>query len=497
MLRRVAGWRRRNPEAGAALVFLLLALLALPFLDLQIYAVEPWQELGRIGRGLITPRWDDWPVLGQALVHTVAFALCAVVIAVVAGGCLSLVYAWWPVRALCAAVRGVHEIFWGLIFMQFFGLSALTGVLAIALPYSGIFARVFADIFAEQSPLPRATLAPGRLSLSQWCYTTLAQSWWSLCAYVRYRFECALRASTILGFIGLPTLGFHFETAFRQGQYAEAACLLWVFLLMIASLRWWLHWRLLPIYCLAAFFLLPDSPPVAGGFVWEFLSRDIWPASLVGGDLPAALRWYGSELWSVALPAALYTVGLSLVALALSGLLVLLGFPLATRPCAGRGALLGHGLLVFLRATPEMMLAFVFLLLFGPSALPAILALALHNGGLIAYLTARDADRLPLRPDAPAGANLWAYEMVPRLFPRISALLLYRWEVIMRESAMLGILGVATLGFYVDSAFAEFRMDKALLLIAVSVLLNIAVEFLSQRINTSLRHETQLASQVR
>ncbi len=493
----VVDWRRQHPDVSAALAFLLLALLTLPFLDLRIYAVEPWQELGRIGRGLLAPRWDDWPALVTALVHTVAFALCALVIAVVAGGCLSLLYGWWPVRALCAAVRGVHEIFWGLIFMQFFGLSALTGVLAIALPYSGIFARVFADIFAEQSPLPRATLAPGRLTLSNWCYTTLAQSWWSLCTYARYRFECALRASTILGFIGLPTLGFHFETAFRQGQYAEAACLLWLFLLMIASLRWWLHWRLLPVYCLVAFFLLPDSPPVAGGYIREFLGHDIWPGALLAGDLSAAAQWYGNELWSVALPAALYTVGLSLVALVLSGLLVLVGAPLATRPCAGRSALLGHALLVFLRATPELMLAFVFLLLFGPSALPAILALALHNGGLIAYLTARDADRLPLRPDAPAGASLWAYELVPRLFPRISALLLYRWEVIMRESAMLGILGVATLGFYVDSAFAEFRMDKALLLIAVSVLLNIAVEFLGNWINSGLRHSPDLASQVR
>ncbi|MFV8819170.1 PhnE/PtxC family ABC transporter permease [Haliea sp. E17] len=494
---RLRRWRRERPELFITGVFLLLAVASLALLDLQVHAVEPWQELARIGRGLLTPRWEDWPVLGRALLNTVAFALCAVTIAVVTGGVLSLFYRLAPVRVACAAVRAVHEVFWGLLLMQFLGLSALTGVLAIAIPYSAIFARVFADIYAEQSPLPQQVLARHRVGVSRWCYTVLAQGWWSLCSYVRYRFECALRASAILGFIGLPTLGFHFETALKQGSYSEAACLLWIFYLLIAGLRWWLQWRLLPVYCVVAFLVLPDSMPVSGSFLWEFLSRDIWPAALREGNLTAALRWYGTELWSEALPAALQTVALSLVALVASGLLVLLLFPLAARPCAGRLAPGGHALLVFLRATPELMLAFVFLLLFGPSALPAIIALALHNGGLIAYLAAREADRLPLRPDAAGGANLWAYEMVPRLYPRISALLLYRWEVILRESAILGILGVTTLGFYVDSAFAEFRMDRALLLLLVTAGLNIAVDALSQRINRTLRHESAQSIPVR
>jgi phosphonate transport system permease protein len=51
----------------------------------------------------------------------------------------------------------------------------------------------------------------------------------------------------------------------------------------------------------------------------------------------------------------------------------------------------------------------------------------------------------------------------------------YRWEVILRESAILGLLGAATLGFYIDSAFEEIRFDRAVLLIIVTALLNIGV----------------------
>ncbi|TGD70842.1 hypothetical protein E4634_20675 [Mangrovimicrobium sediminis] len=471
------------------MLFAALALVSLPFLDIELHRPDPWQELGRIGLGLLQPRWDDAASLAQAVLYTLAFAFCAVTLAVAAGGVLALFYHRWPVRVACAATRAVHELFWGLLFMQFFGLSALTGVLAIALPFSGIFARVFADIFAEQSTLPRQVIAPGRVSLSALCYTTLAQAWPQLTSYLRYRFECALRSSAILGFIGLPTVGFHLESAFRQGDYAEAACLLWVFYVMIATLRWWLDRRLIPLYCLIAFFVLPPSPPVSVSLLGEFVTRDIWPLALREGDYIGALAWYAQEVTRVVLPAAAYTVMLSLVALAAAGVVVLFLFPIASRVCVGRLAIAGHALLVFVRSTPELLLAFVFLLLVGPSALPAILALAIHNGGLVSYLTAREADRLPLRADHAHGINLWAYELVPRLFPRMFALLLYRWEVMMRESAILGILGVATLGFYVDSAFAQFRMDRAFLLIAATALLNIAADAVSQRVNRGLRFE--------
>ena len=68
-------------------------------------------------------------------------------------------------------------------------------------------------------------------------------------------------------------------------------------------------------------------------------------------------------------------------------------------------------------------------------------------------------------PDAPKGLNLYCYETVPRLYGQFLAYVLYRWEIILRESAIFGILGVATLGYYVDAAISEFRLDVAVVLI--------------------------------
>ena len=54
-----------------------------------------------------------------------------------------------------------------------------------------------------------------------------------------YIFESALRSSGVLGFIGLRTLGFHLETAFREGHFAEAAAILYALCLLIASIKYW------------------------------------------------------------------------------------------------------------------------------------------------------------------------------------------------------------------------------------------------------------------
>ena len=135
------------------------------------------------------------------------------------------------------------------------------------------------------------------------------------------------------------------------------------------------------------------------------------------------------------------------------------------------------------------MLAYLFLQMFGPSMLPAILALSLHNGAIIAHLTGRQADGIvrTLRPDAARGLNLYCYELLPRLYGPFLALCLYRWEIILRESAILGNLGVKTLGFHIDSAIAELRLDRAMMLILATALLTIAVDAVSRALRARLK----------
>ncbi|WP_245791896.1 PhnE/PtxC family ABC transporter permease [Modicisalibacter ilicicola] len=466
-----------------------LALLLLPFADIEITTVAPWRELGRLLQGLLTPDFTELDDLGTALLRTLAFAFTGVALGVAIGGLLALVFHHRLVRAGCAFVRAIHELFWALIFLQFFGLHPLTGVLAIALPYAGVFAKVYAEILDEADPLPKQVLPAGTGMLSTFLFARVPDAWPHLVSYTAYRLECGLRSSAVLGFIGMPTLGFYLQSSFAQGHYSEVGALLLLFYGLIATLRLWARPQLVPLYAVAAPFLLGSGLPIVWGNLTRFFTQDIVPAPLRNGEGWAALgQWLSDLLLTQALPGLWTTVVLTQIALVLTGGLALIAFPLISRHFTSRaGGVAGHTLLVVARSTPEYLLAYVLLQLWGPSMLPAIVALAIHNGGIIGHLVGRRSNELTLRPDASRGMNRYAFEVLPRLYGPFLALLFYRWEIIMRETAILGILGIATLGFYVDSAIQELRFDRALVLIVITALLNIGVDSLARALRRRLR----------
>ena len=478
-------------------LLIISALFCLYFADLSINTTQPWQQLQRIAWGFITPNYDahilNVNMLLDSLFNTLAFALQGFSLALLAGFLLSLLHKNFIVRSLCAFTRAIHELFWALLFMQLFGLSSLTGILAIAIPFTGIFAKVFAEQYEEADPLPQQSLNTNQPKLTTFIYTTLPLAWPHMRRYAHYRLECGLRSSAILGFIGLPTLGFHLHTFFNEGLYSLSASILYIFIILILTMHWWLQTKLLPLYLLAAILYLPPIANFDFNLLINFFSEDIIPAPLRNTEiininsLLNTWQWLCMLSHQQILPGLFNTLILSQIALVLSGIFALLLFPLISKHFVSKvGIGFGHTVLTALRSTPEYLLAFIGLLLLGPSMLPAVLALSLHTGAIIAHLIGNTSNQIELRPDASQGLNRYFYEVLPRIYRQLLNFLLYRWEVIMRESAILGILGITTLGFYINSAFEEFRFDRAVLLILVSAVLNIFIDYLS----VSLRKKT-------
>ncbi len=491
----------RGPATRVTVVALLVAGVGLAVADIGVGTANPWRELGRLADGLVSPRLLPLSTLAEAVLATVAFAVLGVAIGAVAGFFMAVGFAYRAIRAIAAVLRSVHELFWALMFMQPLGPSPAAGILAIAIPYAGIFAKVYAEILEEGDRRPLAVLPRGTGSFSAFLFARLPDRWAEIRAYTSYRFECGLRSSAVLGFIGLPTLGFHLESHFRQGFYGEAAGLLYVLIGLIVSLRLWARpWLLAPL-AIAGLILVPGGEPVVWANVVRFVAHDIVPQPLRGADLSAIATWEAFGAWlqtllaAQAIPGVVATVVVSVLALVLTGAIGLALFPLLAKRFFGPvGRSAGHVGLVTGRSIPEYVFAYVFLLLLGPSMLPAVLALALHNGAIVATLVGRHVDRVELRWDAPRGINLYAYEMVPRLYGQFLAFLFYRFEIIVRETAILGVLGVHTLGFYIDSAISELRIDRALVLLVVTAALNLAIDALSRRIRAYARSEAPLST---
>jgi phosphonate transport system permease protein len=380
--------------------------------------------------------------------------------------------------------------------MQVWGLSPVTGVLAIALPYTGIFAKVFSEIIEEADLAAVRVLPAGTSGISAFAFARLPELAKPFGDYIRYRLECGLRSTLVLGFIGLPTIGFNLESFFRQGDYRQAAALMFVFYALIGTRRLWARPSTVPLLLLLSLLVLPaglsGGSPLAN--LARFFGHDIVPLPLRNADLAAWANWAELGNWACGIlarqivPGVAQTLILSQISVVLMAALSLFLFPLVSRRFAGAlGRPIGRALLVAVRSTPEYMIAYVLLQVFGVSMLPAIFALSVHNGAVVGYLLGRLADTLEYRPDAPCGLNLYFYETVPRLYGQFLAYALYRWEIILRESAIFGMLGITTLGFYIDGAISELRMDVALVLIFATALLSMAVDAFSRWLRALLR----------
>lgn len=345
-------------------------VLALFFVDLSAGGPDPWLTLKRIAEGILHPVYDNPSQLIHAAGLTLAFAFCGVALGASAGLLLAPFYRLRRVRWPCIAIRALHEIFWALLLLNITGLSPLTGVLAIGLPYTGIFAKIFSEYLEEADARAEAAIPQVKHPLIRLLWVRLPACLPQIATYSLYRLECGLRSSAVLGFIGLPTLGFHLESYFKQAHYAEAAALFLIFLALILPLRHWVRWRLVPIYIAVSIWALSQVPfpPMGEGAVWRFLT-DLVPAPARTGAEWGP--WLDKVLIQQAWPGAVATLSLSQVALGGATLIAAFAFPLIVPRVVGRvGALLGHGILVILRSTPEYMLAFVLLQILGRRPCP-------------------------------------------------------------------------------------------------------------------------------
>lgn len=467
----------------------LIALIIIPFADIEIVSFDPFLELTRMVNGLVTPDFFATEYLFQAIIQTVNFAIIGVCLGLILGAPLALIYQHPIVSSCCAFLRAIHEIFWALLFLQVFGLSPITGILAIAIPFAATFARVFHDIINQSSDSPLESIDSRADIISRFTYGKIAQVMPQLMSYTRYRFECALRSSAVLGFIGMPTLGFYMETAFRQGNYSEGAALLIIFIALIGSIHYWCPPKSLGIYLVIACVTLVDIPNVDSSLLVRFISQDILPPALINVATLAEVQWSSLYAWfntilsEQAIPGAIATITLALLALAATHFITLSAHAIASKHLWSTPLTwLGQFILLIGRSVPEYILAFIFLMLLGPSMLPAVVALAIHNGCVIAYLAVKQSNTITPQQMLMTRLNQFNYHIMPTIYPNMMALMFYRFEIIVRETAVFGILGIMTLGFYIDSNFSEIRYSNALVLITCTALLNVAIDIISRRL---------------
>ncbi|MCT0213685.1 MULTISPECIES: ABC transporter permease [unclassified Synechococcus] len=512
-------WSQRRP--AAPLLMLLPALVLLPLAAVLPAVVHGggWELIGQFAFAAITPSGD--PVLLASALRglgvTVAVALLgwAVSLALgLVGGVLSSRTVWrtmagqvWPagaLRRLLAIPRSIHELLWGLLLLQLVGLQPAVAVLAIAIPYAALVARVVSDLLDALPTAPlealRAAGADGPAALLTALGPALLPGVFS---YGGYRLECALRSATLLGVFGLGGLGTELRLTLQSLQFHELWTCLWLLLAVMLLLeglvrllrrRWGMPGRfglaagavgsrgrelllatlaLLPVLLLLALALGVNPAALLVVQALPPFHPD-WPAVL-------ALPWgamVGSTLLLTLLAAAL--------AVGVAPLLLLLVAPWPW------GRLLLQGLWALGRLWPPPLTALLMLFVLKPGLITAALALAFHNLGVLGRLLLEAADAA----GGGAEAALRCAGCGPRLalfYGRFSGLSrsylaygAYRADVILRETVVVGLVGSAGLGTLLLEALSSFAVDQLLALVAVYAALTLLGEDLSDRVRHRL-----------
>ena len=177
---------------------------------------------------------------GLTLAMVLAIPLTLLSVRVLSISALSGRMAWLPsvlrqaIRGVLIVLRSVPELVWALVFVRIVGLGPTSGVLAIALTYGGMLGKVYADILESgDAHASQTLLRNGSGRLQAFFYALLPQTAAELTSYTVYRWECAIRSSAVLGFVGAGGLGQQMDSSMKMFNGSEVVTMLLVFMLLV------------------------------------------------------------------------------------------------------------------------------------------------------------------------------------------------------------------------------------------------------------------------
>ena len=395
-------------------------------------------------------------------------------------------------RAIAMLLRGVPDLVWALLLVRAAGLGTLPAVIALGLAYGGMLGKVYAEILESQPPdAARALAASGSSRLAVFCYALLPQAMSELISYSIYRWECAIRASAVMGFVGAGGLGLLLDTSLRMLNGSEVGSLLLLFLLLVMLTeiisrysRQAINSRQGGLWLASAAFLL-----FVLSCAW------LWPQwRSAPFDITGLMR-FATEFMRPTLAADfLLDVGKgmleTLLISALGTALAFIGGALLALPASQRGPRMLQQpvrlLLNILRGTPDLLWGALAVLALGLGPAAGVLALALHTSGVLGRLfaqvlenTAPEAESA-LRHSGASRIACLCYGLLPQALPQWIAYTLYRGENNIRIAAVLGLVGAGGLGQQLYMALSLFQLSNAATLIIVMLMLSFSVESLSR-----------------
>lgn len=387
------------------------------------------------------------------LLQTVGMAAGGMLIACVIGIPLAmLIGARVPggrlLYAALSAVRAIPELTLAILCVIVVGIGPAAGIFALAIFYTAMIGKVFADLFLAADPRPLEALgSTGASKLSIALFGLLPLTARDLLSMGCYSFECAVRAAIIVGAVGGGGLGTELVSTLNAFDYHRATTLIIILVLIIASVDS-ISWLLRRISSLA--FLLVPFGVIALWIYRPEMTALRHAASVIGAMFPPALPLdaIGS------LPRLLAeTIAIAVGGTAFAAVLgIPLGLATARNIVPAPVASAVRVLLETLRAVPEVVWGLVLVTAVGIGPTAGIVALGVHSTGVLGKLYAESCENVDLAPvqaiEATGAARLSvaSFAIVPLALGPITVHTLFRLEWNLRAATVVGIIGAGGIG---------------------------------------------------
>ncbi|WP_320667900.1 phosphonate ABC transporter [Prochlorococcus sp. MIT 1307] len=403
---------------------------------------------------------------------------------------------WQPIliRRLLAIPRSIHELIWGLLLLQLFGMSTSIAIIAICIPYSSLVARVLSDQIDSLDHRSLMALRQGGVAPLSALTTALLPAMIPIInSYGGYRLECALRGATMLGVFGMGGIGTELQLTLQSLEFKEMWTSLWMLGGVMFTLETILNWRRMSF----------RTSKKINGKLWISLVLMfttigiswIWLQSL-------DIQLIGSFIWHpIPLPTIIdikYAImELPWIDLISSTLLITIlaaGIAIGTPPLGMMlfpnqlGQTIQKVLWAFLRLIPPPLSALLLLLCTSPSLSVASLALGLHNLGVMGRLLNEGINQQSnniygaIKCIGSGDRLAWLHGHLCPQTKSYLAYAAYRADVLLRETAVVGVVGGAGLGWQLQESLSSFDWSQVAVITTTFSLITLVGESMSEKV---------------
>ena len=383
-----------------------------------------------------------------------------------------------------AAWRSIPDLTLAILCVILFGVGPGAGLLALALYYTAVVSKMFADILrtAPKGPLD-ALGATGASRLQIALYGLLPLKRADLMTYGAYEFESALRASIVVGAVGGGGLGSELVGSLAAMDFPRVTTLILILVIIIALLDQAAFWfRKHPRWLLA---LLPVGLAALIAYSPRMLALG-HAAQVFGQMFPphiTAIGWtqLPQQIWETVWMAVAGTLG-AVIAAIIAG------------TCSARNlaplwlAWPVRRMMEFLRTVPEVVWGLVLIAVAGVGPTAGAWALGIHSAGCLARLFAESLENAAPAPQfalASTGAStlaISAYATFPLALGPLAAHSLFRLEWNLRMATVMGLIGAGGIGQALYNAQQLFFYQQMMAYILITWVLVAATDHASEAI---------------